>query len=232
MADDNEMPTGWRANQLVDKDGFLTILILSILSIAAISFFDNLKMGPTISIVFVGMIVLLALHKSQVRKAVRNLAAVVVVVCAVVVCVSAFVDSEPENDVASTAVSFCFIILIGVTLPAIIRRTASHERITGDTVAAALSTYLLLGLLFSYVFAFIASVQTGPFFVQTEAASPFDFVYFSFVTLSTVGYGDFSPATHSGQAAAATEAIVGQVFLVTIVALVVTNIGRERKVRN
>ena len=51
--------------------------------------------------------------------------------------------------------------------------------------------------------------------------------YFSYVTLSTVGYGDFTADNDGGRTLAMLEALLGQAFLVTIVAMVVANLGRE-----
>ena len=56
-----------------------------------------------------------------------------------------------------------------------------------------------------------------------------DFVYFSFATLTTVGYGDLTAATDLGRSLAITEALIGQIYLVTVVALIVPNIGRARR---
>ncbi len=56
-----------------------------------------------------------------------------------------------------------------------------------------------------------------------------DSLYFSFTTLTTLGYGDLTPAGDVGRMLAITEALIGQVYLVTIVALIVTNLGREQE---
>ena len=69
------------------------------------------------------------------------------------------------------------------------------------------------------------NIVNGPFFVQPNV-NGFTFEYFSFVTLTTVGFGDFTAATDAGRAVAMLEALIGQVFLVTIVALVVSNLGQ------
>jgi voltage-gated potassium channel Kch len=83
------------------------------------------------------------------------------------------------------------------------------------------------GLIFTSAFRFVEIVDP-PFFTQTNV-NPFTFEYFSFITLSTVGYGDFSPANDAGRTLAMLEGVFGQIFLVTIVALVVSNLGVERR---
>ena len=74
----------------------------------------------------------------------------------------------------------------------IIHRLLTHHRIDLTTVAGALCVYLLAGLFFAYVF-WIVGEFDPPFFAQTNAPNGVDFVYFSFVTLATLGYGDLTP---------------------------------------
>ena len=71
-------------------------------------------------------------------------------------------------------------------------------------------------------------VGPGPFYAQTASERSVDHLYFSFVTLTTVGYGDLTPIADLGRMIAVSEALIGQLFLVTVVALVVGNIGRTR----
>ena len=94
-------------------------------------------------------------------------------------------------------------------------------------VIGALVVYLLLGLCYSYVFAIIGLLTGQPFFVQTAAPTTANYLYFSYTTLSTVGYGDFSAATTLGQMTAISEALFGELYLVSIVAILVANIGRS-----
>ena len=103
----------------------------------------------------------------------------------------------------------------------------SHHTIDLTTVAGALCVYLLAGLFFSYLFWIIGEFDP-PFFVQTSTPNSVDFVYFSFVTIATLGYGDFTPHGDLGKMLAATEAITGQLYLVSAVALLIGNLGRTR----
>jgi voltage-gated potassium channel Kch len=72
----------------------------------------------------------------------------------------------------------------------------------------------------------VSAVTGQPFFVQTSMPGPIDYLYFSYVTLTTVGYGDFTAATSVGRMIAVSEALTGQLYLVSAVALLVGNIGR------
>ena len=113
--------------------------------------------------------------------------------------------------------------------PIAIVRRLSHEKVVNvQVVAGALCLYLLIGLFFSFVYRAIAEVNHAPLFVQTNTASSTDITYFSYVTLTTVGYGDFTAAQNGVKMLAVTEALFGQLYLVSAVALVVSQFGRDR----
>jgi hypothetical protein len=81
---------------------------------------------------------------------------------------------------------------------------------------------------FSATYVTIAVASDEPFFVQTEQAEPVDFTYFSFVTLATVGYGDFTAANPMPRMLAAIEGLTGQLYLVTVVAVAVSRVRTRR----
>jgi hypothetical protein len=101
--------------------------------------------------------------------------------------------------------------------------------VNSKSVAGALCVYILLGMLFTYVFGVMAVVGHGPFFAQgTDGTRPIR-LYFSFVTLATLGYGDYTPAGNVGHTAAVVEALIGQLYLVTVVAVVVSRLSVRGK---
>jgi voltage-gated potassium channel Kch len=71
-------------------------------------------------------------------------------------------------------------------------------------------------------------VASSPFFVQTRDPTTADYLYFSFITLTTVGYGDYTAAGGFGRAAASVEALLGQIYLVTVVATIVSGMVNRR----
>ena len=133
-----------------------------------------------------------------------------------------------QYPVLEEIVTALFALLLMVTPVVVIGRLLMRPKITLDTVAASLAGYLQIGLLFAAVYSLVSQIETVPFFATgSDLLSTFDFQYFSFITLTTVGYGDLTPATNAGRSLAMLEAVIGQVFLVTIVAVVVGNIGRD-----
>jgi len=88
-------------------------------------------------------------------------------------------------------------------------------------VAGVLCLYMLLGMFFSFVYVAIQNFGGAPFFANGAAAVSSRSLYFSFVTMTTVGYGDYTARTNLGHTLAITEALVGQIYLVTVVTVVV-----------
>lgn len=98
---------------------------------------------------------------------------------------------------------------------AITRRMLAQERITLATIWGALCLYLLAGLFFALLYAAADGLNGQQFFVEPTTRDPTNYVYFSFVTLATLGYGDLTPAGRLGKLLAASEAVGGQLYLVT-----------------
>ena len=136
---------------------------------------------------------------------------------------------EGESATASTEV---VSLLFAVATPvAIIRRVIRESHVDATVVGGALCVYLLIGLFYVQVFTISDRVVDGQFFVQATDPTPADFAYFSYVTMTTVGYGDFTAAGNLDRMFAVTEALIGQLYLVTVVALAVSRVrpGERRR---
>jgi hypothetical protein len=115
------------------------------------------------------------------------------------------------------------------SLPVIIAvRLRRRLYVSFQTVLGAVSIYLVIGMVFSWIDSAVSALAGAPFFTATGQMTASDYTYFSFITLATVGYGDLVPAGGLPRAAAVAEALLGQLYLVTIVALLVGNLGRAR----
>lgn len=119
------------------------------------------------------------------------------------------------------------LMLVGLAPPAIVSGLRQHfrneGRITVQTMFGVLCLYLLIGIFFGTCYATIETLGNEEFFTDRVAETS-DFLYFSFATLTTVGYGDLIAATNLGRSLAITEALMGQIYLVTVVALIVGNL--------
>jgi hypothetical protein len=133
-----------------------------------------------------------------------------------------------EARAGSGYLALTSLLLTLVTMGAIARRLWLHAEISILTVLGAVCIYALLGLSFAFVFEAVGDLGSQPFFASQERATRSDYMYFSFITMATVGYGDLTPQGGLGRGLAVTEGLFGQLYLVTAVAALVGNLGRTR----
>jgi Ion channel len=114
--------------------------------------------------------------------------------------------------------------------PAVAGGVLRDLRATGQVriqaVMGVLSLYILLGMFFAFLYGAIDRLGGDPFFANGNTATTSHCLYFSFTTLTTVGYGDYVARTDTGHTLAVFEALLGQIYLVTVVSLIVSNLGR------
>ena len=120
--------------------------------------------------------------------------------------------------------------LVALGPPAIAVGLVRDLRATGvvqiQSLLGVLSLLLLIGMAFGFVYGAIDRFGGDPFFAGGNTATVANCIYFSFTTLATVGYGDFVARTDLGHTLAVSEALIGQIYLVTVVSLIVTNLRR------
>ncbi|MGF1472869.1 MAG: potassium channel family protein [Rubrobacteraceae bacterium] len=133
--------------------------------------------------------------------------------------------TQAEGD-ARRYVSVTSLLLTLLAMVAIVRRVRLHAEISVLTVLGAVCFYVLLGLAFAFAFECVGEFGSRPFFTTQDSGTRSDYVYFSFVTMATVGYGDLTAQDGIGRALAVIAGILGQIYLVTAVAALVGNLGR------
>lgn len=207
--------------RLEQRDDYGIVLVLVLATIFTLALGQG-QAGQFISVCLSGFTLLFVLHTSDARRRSYRGASVIVAIAVVGAAVGLLFGAD-DGTAAAGAVG----LLLAFAAPLVIlRHIFESPMITVRLVLGALAIYLLLGLTYTYLYPVIAHVQQGPFFVQTTTPEAVDFVYFSYVTLTTVGYGDFTAATSAGRMVAVSEALIGQLYLVSAVALLVGNIGR------
>jgi hypothetical protein len=124
-------------------------------------------------------------------------------------------------------------LLVALGPPAValgvIRDLRASAQVRVQAVLGVLSLYMLLGMTFGFVYGAIDRLGGDPFFAGGEPATVANCIYFSFTTLTTVGYGDFLARTDLGHTLAVFEALIGQIYLVTVVSLIVSNLGQPAR---
>jgi len=120
------------------------------------------------------------------------------------------------------------MLLVPVTILRKIGKEFTEEGVDLEVVLGALCAYLFIGAYFAFLYDLMANLSKSPFFAQPGADSKLNYLYFSFITLTTTGYGEISPAFGPGRMIAVTEAIIGQLYLVAVVAIVVSAFGKRK----
>jgi hypothetical protein len=119
--------------------------------------------------------------------------------------------------------------LLAVATVAVIGSGVLDQReVNRQSVVGAVCIYVLIGMLFTFVYGAVAVLGSGDFFAQGTDGTLSLRLYFSFVTLATVGYGDYTTAGDLGHTLSISEALFGQLYLVTVISLLVANMGRQR----
>jgi hypothetical protein len=163
-----------------------------------------------------------ALLASKARRRTFRLTGVVVVGALAGSIVSAFADTSTtrgSNFLLSA-------LLVGIAPMAIGSALWRRAVVDVQTILGAICIYVLVGMLWAFAYAAMRTLGGSQFFVQISRPTSADDLYFSFVTLTTVGYGDLTAATSLGRSFAVLEALTGQIYLVTIVSVLVSRLGR------
>ena len=197
--------------------GALFVLLIATYVVMAASPSDGAV--RVITVVLEGLTLLAALIASRVGRVLFRVAAFVAFGAVVAAAVSLLWGA---SDTATGWFFAVNVLLVGAAPVAIAHALYHRSVIDTRTVLGAVCIYLLLGIMFAFLYAAIGGIGSDPFFVQTNHPGIQIYLYFSFVTQTTVGYGDFTAATNLGRTFATTEALLGQLYLVTVIAVLVS----------
>jgi hypothetical protein len=140
---------------------------------------------------------------------------VAVGVTAVVLAIVAALSGTAGFLAAAALVQVMLLIAAAAT---VLKAVLSEPQVDFRTILGAISVYLIFGLLFTSLYVAIDRLQSGEFFLNEVGSQTGDFVFFSFTTLTTTGYGNLVPAAQPGKMVAGLEMLFGQIFLVTLIA--------------
>jgi len=192
--------------------------------------FIFLASGPSgdwvavVAVVLQGATLLAAFSAAGVRRGLFHLTVAVVLIALVSASTAIIVGGR---DV-SGSLFLLNLLLVGAAPVVIIHSLIRRRVIDFRTVLGAICVYILLGMMWAFAFTAAGTFDSEPFFAQEAHATVADYLYFSFTTITTVGYGDLTAARSFGRALAVLAALIGQLYLVTVIALLVSNLGRGR----
>jgi hypothetical protein len=205
--------------------GAVFLLMMALLVLVIVAPAGNATRAAVLALEGASLLVVLA--TSRERRAVRNARVRVASVIAVLVVVGVAVGVFPVALVLA-ANSFLTVGILVALVGGLVRLVRLHG-VTIQVVAGALTIYVLTGLIFAWVVSLVADAGSGAYFAQGGDATQGERVYYSFTVLTTTGFGDLTAATPVGQALSVVEMLIGQIYLVTVIGVLVGNFaGRSR----
>jgi hypothetical protein len=197
---------------------FLPLLLATLLLLFLGPVVEKLHVGGGLAFILLFLVMLSAIETVETPRPVR----IVCYILAGIDILLVFVFDLQAHPVLMAVFS---VLLLGFALAvpvAMIVHIMRQEKVTADMILGALCSYLLLGILFAIVYRLIHDFIPGSFnFVSDQVDSMSTFTYFSFTTLSTLGYGDITPAASGVRQLAILEALMGQIYLAVLVARLV-----------
>ena len=217
-----------RIRHHVERQGYGYLLLLIIVYLGFLLASPEGDGARAISVFVGGLTLIVTLWTSGVGvpviAVVSGLVAAALMVSVVVVILTGEFGSATARIIAFLIIAFAPASIASGT----IRRVRSEGVVSIHTMFGVLCIYLLVGMLFGFAYGAIGEISSDSFFAQQTTADTSDYLYFSYTTLTTTGFGDLTAATNLGRSFAIIEELIGQIYLVTLVALIVGNLGRRR----
>ena len=204
----------WRRRAQRASDAFGLVLLLILLTYVLASLISNSSWGAVLLTIVTGATSVVALASSHARPVFVRRALVLAILAVLLAVISAATGGRHWLSVAN----FIDIGLLAVAMGAVLLRVLSADNVSSRTILGAISVYTALGILFTWVYSLIHRIEGGGFFGPDVPDQGSDFLFFSYTTLTTTGYGNLVPVGQVGRMVAGLEMMLGQIFLVTLVA--------------
>lgn len=203
------------------------VLAVALVAVLFLIIAPETSWSRAVGLLFAGGMLLVVIATSRGNVRLRERASVALIVLTVVLVTGTAFDWIPQA--VGTATSAVLVLTTLVQLVRGLIVLLSGRGVTVQAVAGALAVYLLLGIVFSFAITTMAKIDHGAYFAQGTDGSESERVYYSFTSMTTTGFGDFTPAQRGGRAVAVLEMLLGQIYLVTIISLLVGNLRRRRE---
>jgi hypothetical protein len=210
---------GGRADPDVAQYRYGLVLLLVICVVIFVIIAPDGDVSRAIAFALVGAALVVAIATSRERSVVRRRR--IVVAGSTIFVVTVLTAAGTISASITFAVAAVMTLAVPATLAGGLLRLVRDQGATVQAVAGGLAIYLLLGLAFASAIGFVSDVQSAQFFTQVAHPTASDRVYYSFTVLTTTGFGDFTAAHSSGRALAVLEMLVGQIYLVTVISILI-----------
>jgi hypothetical protein len=200
------------AERIANAFGLVLLLVLATYVLGSLAPLHGFTGALTTTVACLAGVVGLA--GAAVRPPIFRVALILAVIAVALAVLSWIAD---DRHLLGTSFFIATVLLL-LAAGAILRAVITETKVGFRTILGAISVYTILGLLFTFLYAGIDRIQGSPFFGAGVSVKGADFLFFSFTTLTTTGYGDLVPAGQPGRMFAGLEMLTGQIFLVTLVA--------------
>ena len=195
----------------------LVVLLIMVTYVVSVSV--RAEWGASAVVVMQVATVWFALRTSGARRPARMVANVFLVLAVGIAFVAPTLDTSRGTSSFVLAAS---VVLYLIAPLAVVRNLIQRRNVDGETFLGAIAAYLLIGMLFAFSYRLTGQLQDAPFFGSGGDGTTAQTLFFSFTTLTTTGYGNLVPAANPGQTMAVGEMLLGQLFLATAIAKVIT----------
>ena len=210
------------------RHGYGLVLALVIVS-AALQLTVSSADGPRFAVIALQAATLVAaVRTAGVHRAGVRLAAAAAALAVLASLVTWIAQGEIPYLFAAVVSLLLVAVAPGVLAVGLFNDLRAQGGVALHTLSGVLAIYLLIGMFFAFTYGIVDAIDASALFLDRSDSTPAERIYFSYVTQTTVGYGDFSPGADGTRALAVAQMLIGQIYLVTIVALIVANLGRRR----
>ena len=193
------------------------LLLLVLIGTYLLAAFSGARLATEWQVVLFAVILLMALRTSLLPRPWPGIIGIVTVAGSAL---TFWASLNGRTGTAAEDLWKALLLLMAVVM--VVRRVLAKPTVTIQSIYGALSAYLITGLMFASCYAAIDQLTNSDFFADNQPANTQTYQYFSFTTLTTLGYGDFTAAESGSRSIAVLEAMTGQVFLATLVARLVS----------
>ena len=207
---------------------FLVLLILILFMLVLTPFLDEFIETKILMDVFLTAIFIIIIYSIRLKRSQAIIALFLVLPLIITTWSEYFVDIKT----LSLLTRIFGALFFGYAAINILRIIVKSEKVTKETIFAAIVAYLLIALMWAFLYMILERASPGSFSFPDKGlwGETMRFEYLSFVTITTLGYGDITPITDQASALVMIEAVIGQIYLVVLVAwLVGMHVSRRSK---
>jgi hypothetical protein len=201
------------------------VLLIAFLAICTLTLLPDSDATRAVGLSFITAMLVVAVVTGRGGKVMRGWATAAVILLGAAAAVAVVAEDLPTwvgSAIGAALVTGTIAELVGGLV-----RLLRDRGVTVQAVSGALAIYLLLGLFFSLVVSAAAHAGSGDYFAQGTDGTESEHVYYVFTTMTTTGYGDLTPAHAFGRTVSVVAMLVGQIYLVTVIAMLVGNLRRR-----